>query len=188
MYKKYLLIAVYSIMFLIVSAQKTSESTLADGSEKPILVTCSASCKYYFSKYEIQTRETEDEVGEKIIVVNKITNRKYQITDIEECYFYGIYKNYMLLSCGTDVIRNLSIYDLNRKMFVDFKISGGVFAGGYISNGKLFMDITMSGEKIKKLKLKDKKCETQICGYFEKVYYDFNTGKIIYTGEYKWME
>ena len=181
------MIAVYSIMFLNVSAQKKSESTLADGSEKPILVTCSASCKYYFSKYEIQTREIEDEVGEKIIVVNKITNSKYQITDTEECYFYGIYKNYMLLLCGTDVIGGIRIYDLNRKMFVDLKISGGVFGGADISNGKLFMDITMSEEKIKKLKLKDKKCETHICGYFERVYYDFNTGKIIFTGEYNWV-
>jgi hypothetical protein len=176
----------FLISFQPTIGQDKSQS-LIKGSEKPNKIYCTDKCTFNYNNYIVYTKEN-DEVGEAISFIDKKTNRKNNITNFDdECFFEGIHKNYIILSCGTDVIRGLRIYDINKKNFINLEF-GSVLGGGEIVNSKLLFDIVMSDEKLKKLKLKNKECKTQVCGYYEKVIFDFTTQKITSSGKNYWLD
>ena len=159
--------------------------TFTKGSEKPIKINCNQSCKIEFTNYTITTKEGSDEIGEIVSLYNKKSGKKSIISSgDDQCIFDGIYKNYVILSCGTDIIRGITIFDIQKNS--SFEVPGGILSISEIKNDNLFLDIQMSEERKSVFKLKDKNCDTQVCGYYEKVIYNLITKRLHYTGKYYW--
>jgi len=161
--------------------------TFTRGSEKPIKTTCNISCKIDFTNYIITTKENPDGLGEIISLYNKIIRKLIIISSSNDiCYFDGIYKNFIILNCGTDVIRGITIFDIQKNS--SFEVPGEILSISEIKNDNLFLDIVMSEKRKNLYKLKDRNCESQACGYYEKVIYNLIDKKLQYTGKYHWEE
>lgn len=162
--------------------------TFTKGSEPPRSITCRDVCKIDFTNYIITTQPNADEIGEIISLFDKRTRKTFVISSANDvCYFDGIYKNFVILNCGTDAVRGITIYDISKNSY--FQIPGGVLSGiSEIKDDNLFYDIKMSEKRKGLLKLKDRTCETSMCGYYEKVFYNLNTRKLELSGKYFWTD
>ncbi|MFN5641823.1 MAG: hypothetical protein ACK45S_05405 [Sphingobacteriales bacterium] len=159
---------------------------LIQGSEEPLKIEYAQSTIITYYQYIIIVNKSEEEFGESIVLVNRRTGNRRRITNYdEECFFAGLYKNQLFFSCGTDVIRGFTIYNINTAS--KWEIEEGVLSA-LIKDGKLLIESPVSEGRKKRFNLIDRECTSQICGYFEDIYYDLHTKQKQYLGEFTWKD
>jgi hypothetical protein len=178
--------AVLILLSKHIFSQSINTVNLIKGSEKPIKIEYKKSKIITYQEYTIIINESESEIGEKVVLLNKRSGKNSLITNYdEECIFVGLHKNQLFFSCGTDVIRGFYIYNISSAS--KWEIEEGVLSAS-INGNKLSIESKVSEERIKKYKLIDRECNTQICAYYENINYNLDTKQKQYLGNFTWKE
>ena len=180
------ILAILLIFSNYLQSQITNAVELIEGSDKPLKIEYKQSVTITYQNHIVIINKNEEEIGERIVLVNRRTGEKSRVTDYdEECLFVGLYNNTLFFSCGTDVIRSFLIYNINTSF--RWEVNEGVLSA-IIKGNKLVVVAQVSEERKKRFRLKDGACNTQICGYFENIFYNLDTKQKEYSGKFKWID
>jgi len=166
---------------------QTFKSTMV-GADKPIRNACNDSCVISYNAFTIVTKPHKEAVGEDIFVILKKNGKREKIDVKDDAqYFYGAYKNKIIVDVGTGSIRRNFIYDVSKHILTDS--IDMILDDSKIVNGKINYLAMMNKERVDSLHLpvcEDTGMETN--GYYEEFNYDIATGMKVSTGKYKCMK
>lgn len=139
---------------------------------------------YDYELYEITISNHKEALGEVITVVNKGNESSFKIEDNWAIYFQGLIDHYMIIDQGSGTIRNLKIYDLEKKEII--------FKNQYVetlkvTNGNVhFLDQVQIKNEVKKPECPQKLIDIGYgIGYVEELIYDVNKNKLYRSGQYQ---